>query len=49
MYAYSNFSINFRVFSIGFLLTLVFGVVSGLYPAWRMARLHPVKALKGSF
>jgi putative ABC transport system permease protein len=31
----------------GLLLAVVFGVVSGVYPAWRMSRLNPVLALKG--
>ena len=25
-----------------------FGLLSGVYPAWRMSRLHPVAALKGA-
>jgi ABC-type antimicrobial peptide transport system permease subunit len=29
-------------------LVLVFTVLSGLLPAWRTARLHPVEALKGT-
>jgi len=29
------------------LLALAFGLVSGVYPAWRMSRMHPVAALKG--
>ena len=36
-----------RTFLYGLLLALVFGVLSGAYPAWRMARLHPVQALTG--
>jgi putative ABC transport system permease protein len=36
------------VFLYGFLLTLFFGVLSGVYPAWKMSRLHPVDALKGA-
>ena len=28
-------------------LALLFGVLSGVYPAWRMSRLNPVDALKG--
>jgi putative ABC transport system permease protein len=26
---------------------VVFGLISGVYPAWRMSRLNPVQALKG--
>ena len=47
MIAYSQFGLNIRVFSYGLLLALVFGVVSGVYPAWRMSRLPPVEALRG--
>jgi putative ABC transport system permease protein len=38
---------NTRIFLIGATIALAFGVVSGVYPAWRMSRLHPVSALKG--
>ncbi len=44
---YSDFAINFRVFSWALLLSLVFAVVSGVLPAWRMSRLDPVAALRG--
>ena len=44
---YAHFSMNLRVFLYGFLLILAFGSISGVYPAWRMARMHPVKALRG--
>ncbi|MFC0351422.1 ABC transporter permease [Undibacterium danionis] len=40
--------INFPVFGYGVLVTIVFGIVSGVIPAWRMARLDPVFALKGN-
>ena len=36
-----------RTYFYGFTLTLFFGAFSGAYPAWRMARLHPVRALTG--
>jgi putative ABC transport system permease protein len=46
---YASLSLNFRVLGWGMLLTLVFGIVSGVLPAWRMSRLHPVGALQGRF
>jgi putative ABC transport system permease protein len=47
MFAHSVFTVNARVFLYAVLLAIAFGIVSGVYPAWRMARLHPVEALKG--
>jgi len=44
---YAHFGINARVFGYGMLIAIVFGLVSGVYPAWRMSRLNPVDALKG--
>ncbi|MDX2246025.1 MAG: FtsX-like permease family protein [Bacteroidia bacterium] len=34
------------VFVYGFFITLFFGILSGLLPAWRMSRLHVIEALK---
>lgn len=45
--AYAHFSLSWRVFGWGMLLTLVFGLMSGVYPAWKMSRLNPVAALRG--
>jgi putative ABC transport system permease protein len=39
--------LNLRIFAYGMLLAVVFGLFSGVYPAWRMSRLHPVNALRG--
>jgi len=39
-------SLNLTVLSIGLLTCLVFGLLSGVYPAWRMSRLNVVNALK---
>jgi len=39
--------VNPRVFLYCLLLCLFFGVFSGVLPAYRMSRLHPVEALKG--
>ena len=42
-----TFDVNFRVFVYGMLLATGFGIISGVYPAWRMARMQPVNALRG--
>ncbi|HMI05153.1 MAG TPA: ABC transporter permease [Pedobacter sp.] len=39
-------SLNFTVLSVGLGLCLIFGLMSGVYPAWRMSRLNVVSALK---
>src|SRR5688500_13347408 len=44
---YATFSVNLRIFGYGMLLAAFFGIVSGVYPAWRMSRMHPVNALRG--
>lgn len=44
---YADFRLNFRVFFEGLALALFFGLFSGVYPAWKMSRLHPVQALRG--
>jgi len=44
---YSQFTLNWRVFGWALGLALFFGVLSGVIPAWRMSRLHPVVALRG--
>jgi putative ABC transport system permease protein len=45
--AYAHFGLNLRVFAWGLGIALFFGLFSGVYPAWRMSKLHPVQALKG--
>lgn len=44
---YADLRINLRLFAIALGLAVVFGVLSGVYPAWRMSRMHPVVALRG--
>lgn len=45
--AYSEFGLNGRVFALALGVMLFFGVLSGAYPAYKMSKLHAVKALKG--
>jgi putative ABC transport system permease protein len=45
--AYASLMLNWRVFLCGLLASLVFGVLSGVYPAYKMSKLQAVKALKG--
>jgi len=44
---FAHFSLNLYVLFYGLLITLFFGVFSGVLPAYRMSRLHPVEALRG--
>ena len=44
---YAHFTVNPRVFAYGMALAAAFGLISGVYPAWRMSRVNPVQALKG--
>ncbi|WGQ07927.1 ABC transporter permease [Pedobacter gandavensis] len=43
-----NMQINFRVLCYSLLACLVFGLMSGVYPAWRMSKLNVVTALKAN-
>jgi putative ABC transport system permease protein len=45
---YLKVSMNFAIFGYGMLISLVFGLMSGVIPAWSMSRLDPVHALKGT-
>jgi putative ABC transport system permease protein len=45
---YLKVEINLAVFVCGLIITLIFGLLSGVIPAWKMSRLHPVQALKGA-
>jgi len=45
---YAQLQLNYRIFAWGVALAVAFGLLSGVYPAWRMSRLHPVMALKGA-
>jgi len=41
-----HLSMNFTIFFYGLIACVVFGILSGVYPAWRMSKLAIVKALK---
>ena len=41
-----HLTLNITVLIYSLLACLVFGLLSGVYPAWRMSRLHVVNALK---
>jgi putative ABC transport system permease protein len=44
---FAHFDVNLRIFLYGMALAALFGIISGVYPAWRMARMQPVNALRG--
>ena len=44
---YAHFALNLRIVAWGFLFALAFGVISGVWPAWRLSRLKPINALAG--
>jgi putative ABC transport system permease protein len=44
---YAQFTLNLRVFVWALLATVFFGVLSGVYPAFKMSRVQPIQALKG--
>lgn len=43
----SDLAVNWRIVLYAFGLILFFGLLSGVYPAWRMSRLQIASALKG--
>jgi putative ABC transport system permease protein len=45
---FGRFGLNIRVVTYSLLIVLFFGVLSGVLPAYRMSRLHPVEALRGT-
>lgn len=39
-------ALNFEILASGFIISLFVSVLSGLYPAWRAAKMDPIKALR---
>jgi len=44
---YAQFTLNWRILLVGLGAVFAFGILSGVYPAWRMSRMNPVDALRG--
>ena len=42
-----TFHLSWRIFAATLVLAIVFGLLSGVWPAWKMSRQHPVLALRG--
>ena len=42
-----EFRLSWRIFTVTLALAIVFGLMSGVWPAWKMSRQHPVLALRG--
>jgi putative ABC transport system permease protein len=47
VFRHGQLRLDLPVFVAGLAFVAVFGVLSGAYPAWKMARLDPAAALKG--
>lgn len=43
---YADLTINWKVFSWAIFISIIFGLLSGVYPAWRMSKMQVVEALK---
>ncbi len=44
-----TFTKAFQLISVGFLLTVVTGLLAGSYPSWFLSRFKPAQVLKGGF
>jgi putative ABC transport system permease protein len=45
--AYADLAVNWTVVAVALALSFAFGLMSGVYPAWRMSKLPVVEALRG--
>ncbi len=46
IFQYMVLKLNLNVLWAGMMFTIIFGLISGVYPAWRMSRLQAAEALK---
>ena len=44
---HTSYHIDLYVFSMGLLCAIIFGLLSGVFPAYKMSRLNPADTLKG--
>jgi len=44
---HAQLGLNFRIFFYSLIICLIFGLLSGVYPAFRMSKMQPVDALRG--
>jgi len=44
---HAQLGLNLRIFFYSLVICLIFGLLSGVYPAFRMSRMQPVDALRG--
>lgn len=44
---YADLQIDLQIFGMALVLMIIFGFVSGVYPAYKMAKFNPVHALRG--